>query len=70
MRSDIPTPKMMMMMKVIHGRFHVVRYDLMLLKLIIAMIAKKSNQMASLPSAGSCGYAHPSIPYQTTVTKI
>jgi hypothetical protein len=34
------------------------------------MIAKKMSQITSLPSAGSCGYAHPSIPYPTTVTKI
>jgi hypothetical protein len=58
------------MISVIRGRFRVLRYGLSVLRLAIQMIAKKSNQIASLPSAGNCGYAHHSIPYQTTVTKM
>jgi len=58
-----------MINKVIRGRFHVLIYELILLKLAMSMIAKKSNQIASLPSAGISGYAHPNIPYRTTVTK-
>jgi hypothetical protein len=58
------------MISVIRGRFRVLRYGLSVLRLAIQMIAKKSNQIASLPSAGNCGYAHPSTPYQITVTKM
>ena len=68
--NDIPTPKRSSMMSVIRGRFRVLRYGLSVLRLAIQMIAKKSNQIASLPSAGNCGYAHPSTPYQITVTKM
>ena len=67
--NDIHIPNTIMMIYVIRGRFRVLRYDVSVLKLAIHMIPKKSNRIASLPSAGNCGYAHPSIPYQTIVTK-
>jgi len=58
------------MISVIRGRFRIFKYDLSALKFAIHITIKKSNQITSLPSAGSCGYAHPSIPYHTIVTKI
>ena len=67
--SEIPTPKARILMSVIRGRFRVLRYAVMVLKLYSTNIAKNSTQIASLPSAGSSGYAHPNIPYHTTVTK-
>ena len=69
LRSDIPTPKAKIIISVIRGRFRVLRYAFMVLKLYSTSIAKKSTQTASLPSAGNSGYDHPSIPYQTMVTK-
>lgn len=66
---EIPVPNMRMMMKSIRGRFRVVRYVLILLKFNNNMITKKSNRIASLPSAGNCGYAHHSTPYPMIVTK-
>lgn len=58
------------MISVIRGRFRVFRYDLIVLIFNITSIAKNSNQITSLPSAGSCGYAHQRSPYPITVTKI
>lgn len=70
LRSDIPTPNSISMISVIRGRFRILRYVVSVLKCIIHITAKKSNQIASLPSAGNCGYTHPSTPYHITVTKI
>ena len=67
--SDIATPKARILISVIRGRFRVLRYVVMILKLYSTSIAKNSTQITSLPSAGNCGYAHPSIPNHTTVTK-
>lgn len=67
--SDMVTPKTIMTIKVIRGRFHVVRYVFMLLKLNIIIVTKKSSRIASLPNAGNCGYAHHKTPYPTIVTK-
>lgn len=54
---------------VIRGRFRVLRYVVIVLKFAMATIAKKSSQIASLPSAGNCGYIHHKTPYQMIVTK-
>ena len=67
--KDIATPNIIMNINVIRGRFQVRRYGLIVLKLAIAMIAKKSSQSQSLPSAGSSGYAHHAMPYWIIVTK-
>lgn len=58
------------MTKVIRGRFRVLRYDVIALLFAIAIPTQKSDQSASLPSAGSCGYAPASTPYPITVTKM
>jgi len=67
--SDIMVPNIIIVINEIRGRFRSIRYPFIFFRFARRIYAKKSTQIASLPSAGNCGYAHQKIPNQIIVTK-